>query len=98
MTQVVKVAKDPSISHPFRRKEVIEKVNSLLNCLNINQYDIQCINKVYQIKSKSEYFYQGKITGSPAQYSQKFVNWIMEQHNRDKEFFVKTKAKAKSQT
>jgi hypothetical protein len=37
MTHIVEVAKDPSKSHPFRQKEVIEKVNALLNGLKINQ-------------------------------------------------------------
>ena len=97
LTQLVEVPKDPSRSHPFRQKEVIEKVNGLLNGSNINQYDIQCINKIYRIKSKSEYFYQGKIAGSPAQYSQNFVDWIVKQYNRDKEFFIKTRTKTKDE-
>ena len=96
LTHIVEVPKDPSRSHPFRQKEVIEKVNELLNGSNINQYDIRCINKVYKTKSKSEYFYQGSITGSPAQYSQNFVDWIVRQCHRDKDFFVKTRTKAKN--
>ena len=94
VTQVVEVPKDPSRSHPFRQKEVIEKVNEVLIDLTINQWDIQCINKMYNIKSKSEYFYQGQVNGSPPQYSQNFVKWIARQCNKDKEFFSKTRAKS----
>ena len=94
VTQVVEVPKDPSGSHPFRQKEVIEKVNEVLIDLTINQWDIQCINKMYNIKSKSEYFYQGQVNGSPPQYSQNFVKWIARQYNKDKEFFSKTRAKS----
>lgn len=97
LTHVVEVPKDPSKSHPFRQKEIIEKVNELLNRLEINQYDIQCINKFYRIKYKSEYFYQGRMPGSPAQYSPRFVDWIVKQYNQDNEFFVKTRAKARYQ-
>ena len=72
LTQLVEVPKDPSRSHPFRQKEVIEKANEFIKEIKINQYDIRCINEIYKIKSKSECFYQGKITGSPAQYSSEF--------------------------
>ena len=60
--------------------------------LTINQHDIQCINKVHGVKKRSEYFYQGKVKGSPAQYSQRFVDWLIQQHRRDGEFFAKARA------
>lgn len=95
-TQIVEVAKDPSVSHPFRQKEVIEQVNAAIADLQINQFDIRCINKVYNIKTRSEYFYQGKIQGSPGQYSQAFVDWlVVEQYQKDNQFFCKARAKAK---
>ena len=93
MTQVVEVPKDPSRSHPFRQKEVIEKVNEVLIDLTINQWDIQCINKMYNIKSKSEYFYQGQVNGSPPQYSQNFVKWIARQCNKDQGILFQNKSK-----
>ena len=95
LTQLIEVPKDPSRSHPFRQKEVIEKLNEVLIDSKINQYDIQCINKTYNIKSKSEYFYQGQVKGSPAQYSQNFVSWVVRQYNKDRGFFYKTRLKSK---
>ena len=94
-TQVVMVPKDPSTSHPLLRKDVIELLQA--EQLPINQYDIQCVNTVYRVKYRSEYFYQGKVPGSPGQYSQTFVNWLIEQYRRDEQFFLKTKEKAKNQ-
>ena len=94
-THVVEIPKDPSRSHPFRQKEVIEKVNELLDDSDINQYYIRCINMVYKTKSKPQFFYQGTIKGYPAQYSQNFVDRIVRHHNRGKDFFIKTKEKAK---
>ena len=92
-TQVVMVPKDPSVSHPLRQKEVIELLQA--EQLPINQYDIQCVNKVYKIKSKSAYFYQGKVPGSPSQYSQTFVDWLIERYRRDEQFFLKAREKTK---
>jgi hypothetical protein len=52
---------------------------------------------VYKIKTQSRFFYQGKVKGSPAQYSKEFVDWLVKQYNRDKEFFAKTRAKTRNQ-
>jgi hypothetical protein len=94
-TQIIEVPKDPSRTHPFRQTEVIEMVKKAVNGLQINQYDIQCVNKVHGIKQRPEYFYQGKVKGSPAQYSPVFVVWLVKQFQRDQMFFKKAKAKAK---
>ena len=94
-TQIVTVPKDPSVSHPLRQKEVIERLQA--EQLPINQYDIQCVNKIHKIKSKPEYFYQGKVPGSPSQYSQTFVDWLIGQYRRDEQFFLKTREKTKNQ-
>ena len=89
-TQIVQVPKDPSLSHPFRQKEIIKEAKKL--GLPVNSYDIQSINAVYNIKNRSEYFYQGKLPGSLGQYSQAFLDWLVEQHRRDVEFFIKARS------
>lgn len=94
-TQIIEVPKDPSKSHPFRQKEVLEKVKAAIKDLKINQHDIQCVNKVHGIKQRQEYFYQGKVKGSPAQYSPAFVDWLVKQFQKDQQFFLKTRMKAK---
>ena len=91
-TQIVEVPKDPSRSHPFRQKEVLDQVRDRLH---INAHDILCINRVYRTKDRPEYFYQGAVPGSPGQYSQAFVEWLFKQHSRDERFFLKTRGKAK---
>lgn len=92
---IVEIPKDSSKSHPNRQKEVIQKVKAAVPGLAINQHDIQCVNKAYDVKKRSEYFYQGKVKGSPGQYSQAFVDWLIQQYQRDGEFFAKAKAKSK---
>jgi hypothetical protein len=93
-TQIIEVPKDPSKSHPFRQKELIERVNADAGT-QINTHDIQCVNKVHGIKQKADFFYQGKVKGSPVQYSQTFANWLVKQYQRDQQFFQKTRTKAR---
>jgi hypothetical protein len=96
--RIVEIPKDPSKSHPYRQKEVKEMVAGAVRGLTINQYDIQCVNKAYSVKKRPEYFYQGKVKGCPAQYSQAFVDWLILQHERDGAFFAKAQAKSKKES
>ena len=95
-TKVVEVAKDPSVIHPFRQTEVIGQINQQLSGITINQYDIQCINNIYRVKTKRDWFFQGKVKGSPGQYSQGFIVWVVTRWSQDGEFFQKTRAWSKS--
>lgn len=96
VTHIVEVAKDSSISHPLRQKELLEKVNALLSDLQINTHDIQCIDKVYDIQEKrTDFFYRGKVKGSPGQYSLTFADWIVRQYQSDNQFFTKTRQAVK---
>ena len=94
-TRIVEVPKDPSNSHPLRQKELLELVGERLQ---VNQHDIQCANKVYRIKDRREFFYQGKVKNSPGQYSHAFVEWLVEKHGQNDQFFLKTRAQAKKPT
>jgi hypothetical protein len=95
-TQIIEVPKDPSKSHPFRQKEVIEQVKAKVDGLQINQHDIQCVSKTHNIKKRPEYFYKGKIKGSPTQYSPAFVDWVSQQYVKDNSFFSKARAYVKT--
>lgn len=91
--QVVEVAKDSSATHPYRRKELIEMVKRFYP--QVNQHDVQCINDVFSVKSRNEWFYQGKIKGSPGQYSADFADWIKNRHEQNSKFFKETREKRK---
>ena len=88
-TKIIQIPKDPSKSHPFRQKELILFLQE--KNLLVNSFDIQCINRVYGIKDKPEYFYQGKVAGSPGQYSQEFGDWIIKKYRHDNTFFNKVR-------
>lgn len=94
--RIVEVPKDPSKSHPYRLKEVVEKLKESIPDVDANQYCIQCVNRVYGVKKRPEWFYQGKVKGSPAQYSQPFADWLVQKRACDARFFEEAKNKAKS--
>lgn len=93
---IVQVAKDSSITHPYRQKELVGTLNAdLTGKAVVNQFDIQSINKAHSVKKKSEWFYQGKVTGSPSQYSEAFKDWILGRYAQDAKFFEKSRVSAK---
>ena len=95
VNQIIEVPKDPSKSHPFRQKEVIEQIKSAIAGIEINQYDIQSVIKTHSIKKRAEYYYHGQVKGSPVQYSPAFVDWIIKQIKKDDQFFQNSRLNAK---
>ena len=88
--QVLEVPKDSSKTHPYRRTEVVLEINNkLAGRHKITSYDIQCVVDHHKIKSRTEFFYQGAVRGSPPQYSVAFVDWCVEQFERDSGYFGK---------
>ena len=93
---VLQIAKDSSISHPYRLKELLVQLKGALNGLaTANQHDIQCVNKLHDVKKRAEWFYRGKVVGSPTQYSQAFIDWIVKRVKQDLKFFEKAREGAK---
>ena len=95
LTQVVEVPKDPSTTHPFRQRELIEKINEFHPLAN--KYDVQCMKRVFGVESRNDWFYKGQIQGSPGQYSQGFLDWVRKEFDQDADFFGKTRAKRKQE-
>jgi len=78
---------DPNKTHPYRLKEALAKVNQKLKGKKtINSYDIQCIRKVYRVDEKRPSFFYKPMFGA-AQYSDKFVEWIVNEHQKDPRVF-----------
>lgn len=95
---VLEVPRNPDVTHPNRQKEVVQLVNHQLSGRKtITSHDIQCVRKIYKIDgSKPNFYYKSKFA-SP-QYSNAFVDWIVEQFNKDPAFFDKAKQKCKGET
>ncbi len=94
-TILVEVPKDPDRTHPYRGKELIEQINRRCSPIpKINPHDVLCVRRLYKLESKPEFYYKSRF-GSP-QYSDSFVNWLVEQFTKDSEFFKKSKQKYKA--
>jgi hypothetical protein len=93
---ILEVPKNPDSTHPHRQKEVVQLVNQRLNgSITINPHDVLCVRKVFKIdESKPNYYYKSKF--SSPQYSNAFVDWLVEQYEKDPIFFDKAKQKYKS--
>lgn len=93
----VEVPKDSGKTHPYRQKELIEQVKTILgDGTTFNQHDVQCILKTHQVQKRPEFYYHSGVAGSPKQYSHQLVEWIAERYKQDNEFFEKTRKKAKA--
>lgn len=86
---------DPDQTHPYRQKEVVQFVNQKLSGRKkITAYDVYCVRKVYNIDStKTNFYYKSKFA-SP-QYSNAFVDWLVEQYEKDPSFFDGAREKCK---
>jgi hypothetical protein len=83
---------DPDRTHPYRQTEVIAEANRRLpQGVEINAYDVLSVRRVHEIteQTRPDFTHVPKF-GSP-QYSDAFVDWLVEQHARDPDFFVRAK-------
>lgn len=93
---IIEVPKNPDTTHPHRQKEVIQSINQQLSGRKtITPYDILCARKAFKIdENKPNYYYKSKF--ATPQYSKAFVDWLVEQFNKDTKFFDKARQKYKS--
>lgn len=85
---------DPDQSHPYRQKEVIAELNARLDdARSVNAFDILSVRRVYGVseETRPEFVHVPKF-GSP-QYSDAFVDWLVEQESREPAFFDTAKAR-----
>jgi hypothetical protein len=81
---------NPDTTHPYRQKELIEVVNNSLSPgIKINQYDILCLRKLYNIGANPSFHYLPKFGGH--QYSQAYADWLIEKCREDNQFFLKAR-------
>jgi hypothetical protein len=73
---------------PYRQKDALKKINTKLpSSSRINGHDIYCINRVHDVLSKFPMAaYKPHKLASP-QYSDEYVNWVVDHSQKDQEFF-----------
>jgi hypothetical protein len=84
---------DPDRSHPYRQTEVIRELNTRLGEGAVNQFDVLSVRRVHEISEETnpEFVHVPKF-GSP-QYSDAFVDWLVERSEQDPAFFSDAKAR-----
>lgn len=84
---IVEVAKDSDNTHPHRQKDVVRLVNQRSSHeKQIGPYDIVCVRRKFKIDENKKFYYKSKFA-SP-QYSDTFVDWLIEQYESDFKFFI----------
>lgn len=83
---------DYDLTHPFRQNETISEINrALVGATTINSFDLQCINRVYEVWDKENFCHCPRY--SSPQYSREYIAWVISQYQQDNEFFQKTRIK-----
>jgi hypothetical protein len=80
---------DPDESHPYRQKELISEVNRRLpGRARVNSYDILCVRRTHDIDQKTAAQFCHRPKFGYVQYSEAFVDWLIDQQRKDKKFFA----------
>ena len=75
---------------PHRQKDVLRGKNKRIGP-HINGHDITCLNEEFDLlKTHPEFVYKSHELASP-QYSNAFVEWVVEQSKEDSEFFTRAR-------
>ncbi|MBN4050468.1 putative DNA binding domain-containing protein [Gammaproteobacteria bacterium AH-315-M22] len=83
---------DFDITHPYRQKELINHVKEKLpEGVVFNSYDVTSLWYAHNIGDHPEFHHTPKFGST--QYSDAYVEWILNSHKNDREFFNKARAK-----
>jgi hypothetical protein len=84
------IAVDRHEIFPYRQKDVVERLKKALPAGMVpNTYDLQAINKVYKIAQDKNLSWKPDF--SSRQYSEAFVEWIVDKISNEKEFLKATR-------
>ena len=87
---------NPDITHPFRQKEAVAEINRRLGeGVDVNSYDIQCINRVFDVSDRQQLCHCPKF--SSPQYSPEYIAWVVGQYEQNHAFFRRTRERDREQ-
>jgi hypothetical protein len=92
---IIEVPKDAGKTHPLRQKEVLSEVIQKIAPAKISAYDLHCVRRVHDIEKRPDFYYKSPVRGSPTQYSHAYVDWLVQEFNRDSDFFNKARVEFK---
>jgi hypothetical protein len=87
-------AVDWDTTHPYRQTELLEEVNARLpRDAAINGYDIQSVKRAHEIDENTRPGFVHLPRFGWYQYSDAFVDWLVDQYERDDQFFTDARAR-----
>ena len=94
-TNAVPVQKiDCDKTHPYVQRTLLAAVNKRLpEGAAINQYDVLAIRRTRNIETQPNFYHKGLF--GPPQYSEAFVNWLVDNFTDNKSFFLEARANYK---
>jgi hypothetical protein len=86
---------DTDTTYPHRQKELVAEVNKRLEPKQkkISRYDIDCLRRVDPINKETTPQFCRKPKFGSMQYSDAFVDWLVDKIGQDKKFFAKVRAR-----
>jgi hypothetical protein len=79
-------------THPYRQKDVVKNVNErLAGRKTITSHAIICIRRVFNIQTDIKFCYT--MNYASPRYSQAFVDWIIDQYEKNQDFFDEAKVR-----
>ena len=85
---------DPDQTHPYRQKEAVLTLNARLPAdVTITPYDVLSVRRVHGIDDRSHPEFAHRMKYGSLQYSEAFVEWLLERHRADPSFFEEAKAR-----
>lgn len=86
--------RNPDDTHPHRQKEALAEINRRIQGKgHINQFDIQLVRRHFAMEGDPNLVYKPRY-GS-VQYSPAYVDWVVEEFEKDQEFFHRLREKAR---
>jgi hypothetical protein len=75
--------------YPYRQKELVTRVNTLLDGHKVTPHDVHCVRKTRGVDAQPNFFYKPQF--SSPQYSEAFAEWMVDQYRADDQFFIKAR-------
>jgi hypothetical protein len=83
--------------YPYRQKELVKRIAERLGGQpTVSGHDLQCVRRIHQIDDDPMFSYQAQH--SPRKYTEAYVDWIVNKHTEDPQFFQRTRELARGRT
>lgn len=73
--------------YPYRAKELLKRLDELLGPKTVGSYDVLLARRAHKVDSNPNFSYQGRF--GTRQYSEAFVEFLMDEYARDGQCFQK---------